>query len=99
MYGGFLFLSNSVISPRDEKPIWALGSEIIMSDKDAKLLKICPVVGLLRIVIKGIFASFSERTAKDVFAICNNEKIPSCNLVPLELTVQIQGIFFFFCQF
>ena len=62
-----------------------------ISDIEAKLESICPEDGLASTDISGMPRSLSFRAATTVFAICVNERTPSCNRVPPLVANVITG--------
>ena len=75
------------------KPIKALGSAKTTSPKNAKLADTPPMVGSVKMEMKGNFLSLSKCKAAAVLVICINEFKPSCMRAPPEAATQINGQF------
>ena len=91
--GGSACLVVSRMTRAPANPIDAPGSAMITSPKVAKLAVTPPMVGSVRMEIKGRPAAASRPKAALVFAICISEKMPSCMRAPPEALTTTHGIF------
>ena len=75
-------------------PIKAFGSAMTISAIKAKLAETPPIVGSVRIEMKGIFFFANLSIAAVVFAICIKDIKPSCILAPPLAVTDMKGMFF-----
>jgi len=73
-------------------PTTAPGSTRITSPCIAKEAETPPVVGSVRMVMKGMLARRSWAIAAEVLAICISERTPSCIRAPPEVQTSTRGI-------